>query len=336
MNETPAPSPLLFFDTINAYQKSAALRAAIEIGLFSAVGPKGATLEELVQRCDCPDRGVRILADYMTILGFLVKADGRYTLTADSAAFLVKDSPAYLGNTIEFFHAPALVQSFDTLSETIRAGKKTDAGTTAEDHAVWVRFANAMAPLMMLPARSVAELVSIPQDRPTKVLDISASHGVYGITFAQKNPQAHLVALDWEAVLAVTERNARAAGIGERFSKIVGSAFTADLGRDYDAILIPNFLHHFSEQECTAFLQRAQATLKPGGVLVIVEFVPNEDRITPPATAGFGIVMLGTTPEGDAYTFADYRRMLAAAGFSRTEHHPLPPTAQSAVLAWKA
>src|SRR5436190_20421687 len=109
---------------------------------------------------------------------------------------------------------------------------------------------------------------------------------------AQMNPRAHLVALDWEAVLAVTQENAAAAGLAGRFSKIVGDAFTVDLGRDYDAVLVPNFLHHFNIADCTRFLRRVHAALRPGGRVVIVEFVPNEDRVSPPAVATFSLVML--------------------------------------------
>jgi 2-polyprenyl-3-methyl-5-hydroxy-6-metoxy-1,4-benzoquinol methylase len=165
------------------------------------------------------------------------------------------------------------------------------------------------------------------------VLDISASHGIFGITMAQKSPRAHLVALDWESVLTVTEENAKAAGLGGRFSKIVGDAFTVDLGRDYDVVLVPNFLHHFNIADCTSFLKKVNAALRPGGRVVIVEFIPNEDRITPPSSASFSLVMLGTTPEGDAYTFTEYQKMLGEAGFKDATLHPLPPTAQSAVVA---
>jgi cyclopropane fatty-acyl-phospholipid synthase-like methyltransferase len=187
---------------------------------------------------------------------------------------------------------------------------------------------------MMLPAaRAAAELAPLDPARDARVLDISASHGAYGIAVARRNPRARLVALDWEAVLAITAENAAAAGIGDRFSKIVGDAFTVDLGGKYDLVLVPNFLHHFSMSVCTRFLRRIHDALLPGGRVVIVEFVPNEDRVTPPASATFSMVMLGTTPEGDAYTFAEYRQMLTDAGFRAPELHPLPPTTQSAVLA---
>jgi 2-polyprenyl-3-methyl-5-hydroxy-6-metoxy-1,4-benzoquinol methylase len=333
-SETP-PSPQLFFETMTAFQKTGALKAGIDLGLFTAIGDTPATAAEIAARCQCPERGIRILSDSLAILGFLTKEGARYSLTPDSATFLDRNSPAYVGGAATFFTAPAIADAFDTLAETVRNGRvhTSEHGTTAPDHPVWIEFARAMGPMMVPPANGAAALVPLDSARDTRVLDISASHGAYGIAFAKANPRAHLVALDWEAVLAVAEGNAAAAGLADRFSKIVGDAFTVDLGRDYDVVLVPNFLHHFNVADCTRFLRRVRAALRPGGRVVIVEFVPNEDRITPPAAASFSLVMLGTTPEGDAYTFAEYREMLTDAGFRDAELHPLPPTAESAVIA---
>ncbi len=332
---TTAPSPQLFFETINAFQKSAALKAAIDLGLFTAIGSTAATAAEIATLCQCPERGIRILADNLTILGFLTKDANYYALTPSSAAFLDQKSPAYFGAAVKFLLAPGLTEAFTDLASTIRRGRlhTTEEGTTAPDHPAWIDFARAMGPMMAPTSLGAAALVPLDPSRDSRVLDISASHGAYGIALAQKNPRAHLVALDWEAVLEVTKENAEAAGLSDRFNTIVGDAFTVDLGSDYDVVLVPNFLHHFNVEECTRFLKRAHAALRPGGKVVIVEFVPNEDRVTPPPAASFSLVMLGTTPEGDAYTFAEYERMLADAGFSDASLHPLPPTAQCAVIA---
>lgn len=337
------PSPQLFFETVNAFHRTAALKAAVELGLFSAIGDEGGTAEQIAERCGgCPVRGVRILSDFLTVVGFLTKTlpgDGtgepRYTLTPSSALFLDASSPAYLGGAVRFLLAPALTEAFADLASTVRKGRlhTSDHGTTAPDHPAWEDFARAMGPMMLPAAEGAADLVPLPRERDSRVLDISASHGVYGIAFAERNPRVHLVALDWEAVLAIAEENARAAGLAGRFSKIVGDAFTVDLGSDYDVVLVPNFLHHFSADVCTRFLRRVHAALRPGGKVVIVEFVPNEDRVSPAPSATFGLVMLGTTPEGDAYVFSEYRRMLEEAGFRNASLHPLPPSAESAVIA---
>lgn len=336
------PSPGLFFETINAYQRTAALKAGVDLGLFTALGSgaggRYSTAEEVAERCQCPVRGIRILCDSLTIFGFLTKEDGAYSLTPDSALFLDQSSPAYLGGTVRFMLSPGITEAYSDLAATVRSGRvhTSEKGTTAADHPVWIDFARAMGPMMHGTAQAVASLVPpviAEAGRQAKVLDISASHGVYGISFAQQHPDVHLVALDWEAVLAVTEENALAAGIGSRFSKIVGDAFAVDLGNDYDVVLVPNFLHHFSIADCTFFLGRVHAALRPGGRIVIIDFVPNEDRISPPPSASFSLVMLGTTPAGDAYTFAEYQQMLEHSGFSDAALHSLLPTAQSAVIA---
>src|SRR5262249_25410009 len=91
------PSPALFFDTVNAYQRTEALRAAVELDLFTQVGAGHRTVEQLAQACQAAPRGVRILADYLTILGFLRKDGDGYGLTPDAEAFLDRPAPGYLG-----------------------------------------------------------------------------------------------------------------------------------------------------------------------------------------------------------------------------------------------
>src|SRR5512138_422798 len=118
----PPPSPQLFFETINSYHKTSALKAAIDLGLFTAIGSKPSTAAEIAAHCQCPQRGIRILADYLTILGFLAKDGVRYALTPDSAFFLDKNSPAYFGNAVQFLLAPGLTEAFNELASTVRSG----------------------------------------------------------------------------------------------------------------------------------------------------------------------------------------------------------------------
>jgi ubiquinone/menaquinone biosynthesis C-methylase UbiE len=200
---------------------------------------------------------------------------------------------------------------------------------------MWMTFARAMGGLMARAAAGLADLMPLDAQRPTKVLDISASHGAWGIAFAKKNPQAQLVALDWAPVLEVSRENARAAGIENRFSTIAGSAFDVEFGTDYDVVLVPNFLHHFNAVDCIRFLKKAHAALRPGGKVAIVEFVPNPDRVTPPQAAGFSLVMLAMTPEGDAYVFEEYAKMLKEAGFQKPTAQALPASMNQALIAAK-
>src|ERR1700760_1906416 len=108
----PNPSPALFFDTINAYQQTEALRTAIELDLFTQVAAGQRTAAQLAAACQASPRGIRILADYLTVLGFLRKHDDQYELGPDAAAFLDRQSPAYLGGAVDFLLTPELRACF--------------------------------------------------------------------------------------------------------------------------------------------------------------------------------------------------------------------------------
>ena len=327
MMSTPKPpSPDLFFDVIFAYQRSAALKAAIQLDVFTAIGDGARTVTDIADRCHATERGTRILCDNLTIMGFLTKAGDTYQLTPDSAMFLTKRSPAYLGATVEFLHSPDLMASVGGLAETIRSGTVASAlaNIVTDEHPAWVRFAQAMVPMMMPPAQAIADILDVASAGPIHVLDIAASHGIFGIVIAQRNPAAHIVGVDWAPVIAVATENAEAMGVGGRYQVLAGDAFKVEYGTGFDVVLIPNFLHHFDRRTCVDLLKKTARALKAGGRVVVLEFVPNDDRVSPPFAAGFSLQMLLATPSGDAYTFRDIQGMLTEAGFTDVTAHPLP------------
>ena len=319
------PSPQLFFQTTNAYQRTEGLKAAIELEVFTAIGEGNKSVPEIARRCKASERGTRILCDFLCLMGFLTKENRQYGLTVDSATFLDKHSPAYLGGGVEFLLSPMLTDGFKNFANAVRKGGTTmeDGGTVAPEHPIWVKFARAMSPMMALPAQLMAKLVDPTADRKLKILDIAAGHGLYGIAFAKNNPQANIVALDWPNVLEVAKENASEAGVAKRYSTIEGSAFDVDYGTGYDLILLTNFLHHFDASTNETLLRKIHAALGEGGRAITLEFVPNEDRISPPDAAAFSVMMLGSTPSGDAYTFPELERVCVNAGFTRSEIHQL-------------
>lgn len=328
------PSPQLFFQTINAHQRTEALKAAIELEVFTAIGEGNTTAAEIATRCQTSEKGMRILCDFLTIMEMLTKEGDRYALTLDSATFLDKRSPAYIGGATEFMCSPMLTDGVKHMAEAVRRGGTVmeNDGTIGPENPVWIKFARAMGALMALPAQLMAKLVDPTADRKLKILDIAAGHGLFGIAFATQNPQAEITALDWKAVLEVAKENAAKAGVSDRYQTIEGSAFEVEFGSGYDLVLLTNFLHHFDPPTCETLLRKVRAALADGGRAVTLEFVPNEDRVSPPDAAAFSVMMLTSTPSGDAYTFSELERMFANAGFSRSTLHPLPPTIQQTVI----
>jgi 2-polyprenyl-3-methyl-5-hydroxy-6-metoxy-1,4-benzoquinol methylase len=328
------PSPEIVFDTLQAYQRSVALRGGIDLDLFTAIGEGNTSLSAIAKRIQASEKGTRVLCDYLTMIGFLVKQGGQYTLTPDSAAFLDRNSPVYMGSMANFLMSPQVAGLLTDITAVIRHGGAlpSDHGALEPEHPMWVEFARSMAPMMQMPADLMAKMFA--GSKPIKVLDISAGHGVYGIAFAKQNPNAKVAGLDWANVLEVAKENASKAGVADRYSIIPGSAFDVDLGSGYDIVLIPNFLHHFDPATNEKLLRKVHAALAPMGIAITAEFIPNEDRISPPRDAMFSMQMLGT-PAGDAYTFSELEKMFRNSGFARSEMRELTPFPQRLVVSYK-
>ena len=200
---------------------------------------------------------------------------------------------------MEFLLTRRVREGHARLAEAVRrGGTALGEGTLERENPDWVKFAEAMMPLMHGPSEIMAAELR-KGGEAHKVLDIAASH-----------------------VLEVAMKNAQAMGVVDRYPLLPGSAFETDFGGDYDLVLIPNFLHHFDPPTCTTFMRKVYAALKPGGRAAIAELVPNPDRVTPPTAAAFSMMMLATTPTGDAYTFAELESISKNAGFVRVELAP--------------
>ena len=332
------PSPNLFFETMHAYQRTAALKTAIELDLFTAIGETTGTVPELAQRISAPERGVRALCDFLVVAGFLSKylddPEAHYSLTPDSAMFLDKRSSRYIGSATTFMGSATWIDRFRELTAIIRAGGPLPGQTRVdEDNPIWIDFARYMAPVMYPVAEQTAKLV--PVEPGAKILDIAASHGLFGIAAAKRNHGATIVALDFPSVLSVARENADRFGISERYTLLAGDALEVPFGTNFATVLVANLLHHWDRRTIDVLLKKVHAALAPGGRIVVVEFAPNDDRVSPPIPASFVMNMLVNTAGGNAYTVSENLEMLQNAGFVKCDAHPLPPTPQTAIVGMK-
>jgi len=323
------PTPERIFQTLTAYQQSAALKTAVELGVFTAVAEGRDTAAALSGALGVSERGARILCDDLAAVGFLSKEGGRYGLAPDTALFLDRRSPAYVGAMAEFLLGPQLLEAFANLTEAVRRGTTTmgERGSMTPEHPMWEDFARGMAAAMRPGAELIAEVTGAESMASCKVLDVAAGHGVFGITLAARNPRAEVYAVDWQNVLPFARRNAEAAGVADRFHEIPGDAFEVDFGAGYDLALVTNFFHHFDRATCVRLMRKLRPALAEGGRVVTLEFVPDEGRTSPPPAAVFPLVMLATTEAGDAYTFAEYDSMFREAGFGESRLYPAMPNA---------
>jgi SAM-dependent methyltransferase len=324
-------SPDPFIDAVLAYQQTAAIKAAVELDLFSEVARGNTTAEGLARSTGAAVRGIRILCDYLTVRGHLEKQGDAYRLTPSTAVFLDRSSPSWIGGVVEYLAAPEMMDLFlGDPASYVRNGGSIGLANNAPDHPVWVKFARAMAPFRAPVAAKVAS--ELAGWSPRRVLDVAAGHGMFGIAIARAVPGAAITAVDWRAVLSVARESAEAAGVSGRYRTLAGSAFEVDWGGGFDLALLANFLHQLDRDTCVVLLRKVRRSLISGGRAASVELVPNEDRVSPPFPAMFSFQMLGSTPRGEAYTAREFEDMGRAAGFGKATVKPLPPTPQSLIL----
>ena len=331
-------TPEHIFNTLNAHEQTSALLTAIELDIFSAIGAGATTAAAIAAKTGAAEKGVRVLCDFLTVHGFLTKDQGKYGLTQESAFFLDRKSPACLASMAGFLGHKQTRARFDALTESVRKGGSVwaEGDNTKPNDEFWVAFARSMAGLAMPSSQFIAALIRAEEGKPCKVLDIAAGHGMYGITIATKNPKAEVVALDWPSVLAVAQENASKFGVAGRYSVRAGSALEVEMGSGYDYVLLTNIFHHFDMPTCETLMRRVHAALMPGGKAITLEFVPNEDRVSPPTAAAFSLIMLANTDKGDAYTFSEYERMFRNAGFAKSTLHPVPEMPQQVIVSEKS
>lgn len=324
-------SPDLFLDSVLAYQQTAAIKAALELDLFSEIAQGNSTAESIAQSTGAAVRGIRILCDYLTVRGHLEKEGEQFRLTPSTAAFLDRATESWMGGVVDYLAAPEMIDLFlKNPAAYVRSGGSVGLANNAPDHPIWVKFARAMGPSRVPLATRIASELAV--FTPRKVLDVACGHGMFGIAIARAITDARITAIDWQSVLSVAKENAEAARVSGRYYTVAGSAFDADWGRGFDLVLLANFLHQFDRQACVTLLRKARESLGAGGRAVAVEFLLNEDRVSPRYSVTFAFQMLGSTPQGDAYTAREFEDMGRAAGFRKVGAKPLLPTPQSLVL----
>ena len=167
------------------------------------------------------------------------------------------------------------------------------------------------------------------------MLDIAAGHGMYGITLARQNAQAHITAVDWRRCSKWPRKMRTKPGWPTVTRPSREAPLKTDLGDGYDLVLLTNIFHHFDKPTCVQLMQRVHHALKPNGKAITLEFVPDEDRISPPTAAGFSLLMLAATDARDAYTLSEYDEMFQSAGFAKTALHAIPETPQQLLVSEK-
>ncbi len=297
-----------------SYAAPLIIEAAIRNKVFDTLdsGPK--TLEEVHKATGASTRGLAAIMDALRGLELLDRdAGGRYSLTPESAAFLVRGKPSFMGGLI-LHTSEQLIPSWLKLSEIVRTGKPGSYAVNQEASGseFFAQFVADIFPMSYAPALSLAAELKLGSAR---VLDLGAGSGVWGIALAQSSPQVQVTAVDWPGVLPITQKTAAGFGLEDRFIFIPGDLQSADFGSGYNVATIGHILHSEGEARSKKLLRKVYDALAPGGTIAIAEFLVDSDRKGPVTGLFFAVNMLVNTDDGNTWSFEEISSWLRDAGF---------------------
>ncbi len=319
-------SPAIVMEDLMGAWRARALVAAVELDVFSKIAAGKRTVMEIGEAAGASPRGTASLLDALTAIGYLRKTASRYTLQPVSAAFLLPGGKAYAGPTAE---ALSLTwDSWKNLTEAVRTGHSAETVNAPEQGKEF--FPKLVASIF--PGSFAAATVAVSQfpekDRRKihKILDVAAGSGAWSLAFARALPDARVTTVDFQEMTPITREFAEKFGVAQRYEYKEGDLRQVDFGREiYDLVILGHIIHSEGEKHGKELLRKCYAALRPGGKLLIGEFVPNDARTGPAMPVLFGLTMLLQTEEGNVFTLREYRAWLKTAGFRKVATIPVPP-----------
>ncbi len=298
-----------------------AIPLVIEAGLkhrvFDILDGGAKSLDQLAAESGASKRGLGAICNTLVAFEFLAKDEqGRYSLTPESAAFLVSSKPSFQGGIFQHI-SKQLIPNWLHLNEIVKTGAPEMAVNQQGDgSAFFEKFVEDIFPMSYPAAQALGDALKISAlAKPYKMLDIAAGSGVWGVALAQKSKQVQVTALDWPGVIPVTKRIAAKFQLSDRFSFVEGDMHSADAGNGFDLATLGHILHSEGAAKSQALLRRVFKALAPGGTIAIAEFLSNDTRTGPPVAMIFAVNMLVNTDQGDTFSFTEISKWLGEAGF---------------------
>jgi ubiquinone/menaquinone biosynthesis C-methylase UbiE len=306
------------------------LEAGIRHRVFDILDNGSKTVEEVAAATGASRRGLSAIMNALVGLNFLSKdAEQRYSLTPESAAFLVSTKPAFSGGMIRHC-SEHLIPKWLSLSEVVQTGKPvTPVNQEQGGGEFFQKFVEDIFNMSYASARDLAQELKLNNSGGTiSVLDLAAGSGVWGIALAQTSERVRVTAVDWPEVIPVTRRTADRFGLAGRFQFVEGDLHSADFGDNHQIATLGHILHSEGEARSRALLRKTFDALAPGGTIAIAEFLVNDERTEPPMGLLFAVNMLVNTDNGSTYSVNEINTWLREAGFTNQRtvesHGPSP------------
>ena len=303
-----------------AFQESRILLTAHELALFTALGNGRHTSAGIASLIGTDPRATERLMNALCAMGLLTKENGRFSNSPAARDCLVRDSPGYLGGLMHTVH---LWDTWATLTEAVRTGTGVRLRTVEQKQEEWrSAFIAAMHDRAVRQAPAVVEQIDLSQ--VTRVLDVGGGSGAYAMAFVRANAGISATVFDLPDVVPLTRGYIEREGLSQRVTTAPGDYLKDTLGKDFDLVFLSAIIHSNSPQENAELILKCARALRPGGRVVVQDFIMDEERLTPSPGAIFAINMLVGTESGNTYTEAEVSGWMTAAGLSGVSRQGTP------------
>jgi len=306
---------------------SKTLLSAIELGLFTKLANGPLSAAELTTRLNLHQRSAKDFFDTLVSLGMLERESDRYQNTAETAQFLVRTSPSYIGGMLEMANE-RLYPFWGSLTEALHTGAPQNEAKTGgpglfenlySDPNKLRLFLGAMTGLSFGSARAIAE--KFPWKDYKTVVDVGGAQGGLLVQVCLAHSHLRGTNFDLPMVGPIFDEYAASHGLSDRLKFQNGNFFKEPLP-SADVITMGHILHDWNLDEKRMLIEKAYKALPAGGALIVFESLIDDER----RTNSFGLLMslnmLIETPGGFDYTGKDCMEWMRAAGFreTRVEH----------------
>lgn len=312
-----------------SYWKACTLHAGVRLEVFTLIGDGAAGADEIAQSLGANVRGVRALLNALSAMGLLTKREDRYFNTPDSKSLLVKDSQKYVGHIIMHHHH--LVHAWAQLPEAIETGQPVRQRSSFRQDEERESFLMGMFNLAMNAAPRVADEIDFGGRR--HLLDLGGGPGTYAIHFCLANPELRATIYDLPTTEPFALRTVERFGLLDRVSFVPGNYIEEEIKGSYDVAWLSQILHGEGPDDCARMIRKAVSVLESGGLILIHDFILNENLDGPLFPALFSLNMLINTPEGQSYSEGQISSMLADAGVKEIRRLSFRGPNDSAIIA---
>src|SRR5215831_16652120 len=309
-----------------AYAPPLIISAAVNNKVFDSLQNGAKTPEQIAEETGASARALRILMNALVGLELLKKdRQGRYSLTQESAAFLLSNKGATHAG---FFGAiaPQLISRWVRLSDIVREGRPAVAvNQETEGTEFFSRLVENIIPMSYPPAQKLGDHLKLAKTKnEIRVLDLAAGSGIWGIALAEKSPRVRVTTVDWAGMIPTTKRITQKFDVGDRFDYVEGDILEANFGSGYDIATLGHILHSEGAERSRQLLKKTFRALKAGGIIAIAEWLVNDKRTEPTHSLMFAVQMLVNTEKGDTFSFNEIKGWLEEAGFKKVRKLQAP------------